>query len=123
MAEYETNRVDAAGRPVVERTTTDRATIVDRPVERRSNGLGWLVALLVLAALVWAAFHFGLIDADGGKLPKVDVTTSGGEAPSVTTGSLAVGTKETTVDVPTVGTKKEVIDVPVVGVKKAEEAN
>ena len=93
MAEYETVR-DAAGNPVV--------------VERRRSGggIGWLVALIVLAALVWAAFHYGLIGSSGGSLPKVNISATGGEAPTVTTGSIDVGTKKTEVETPTVTVNK-----------------
>ncbi|QXQ06093.1 hypothetical protein KX816_18195 [Sphingosinicellaceae bacterium] len=91
MAEYETVR-DAAGNPVV--------------VERRrgGGGIGWLVVLVIIAALVWAAFHYGLIGSSGGSLPTVAV--SGGEAPKITTGSIDVGSKTTTVETPTVTVNK-----------------
>ena len=90
MAEYDTTR-DSAGRPVV--------------VEKKSS-MGWLVALLVIVALVVAAFAFKLIDldADAGKIPDVKVQTTGGEMPSVdaNVADVDVGTKETTIEVPTV---------------------
>lgn len=93
MAEYDTTR-DSTGRPVV--------------VEKKSS-MGWLVALLIVVALVVAAFAFGLIDldADAGKIPDVNVTTSGGEAPSVdaSVADVDVGSKETTIEVPTVDVK------------------
>ncbi len=111
MAEFETTR-DAAGNPVV--------------VERRSNNMGWLVALLIVVALVVAAFAFGLIDigqTKGAKLPEVSV--SGGQAPAfdVNTAKVDLGTKETTVDVPTVGTKEETIKVPTMSVEKADKVD
>lgn len=94
MAEYDTTR-DANGRPVV--------------VEKKSS-MGWLVALLVVVALVVAAFAFGLIDldADAGKIPDVNVTTSGGEAPSVdaSVADVNVGSKEETITVPTIDVDK-----------------
>lgn len=90
MAEYDTTR-DATGRPVV--------------VEKKSSW-GWLIALLVVAAIVAALFAFGVIDldADAGKIPDVNVTTSGGEAPSVdaSVADVDVGTEEKTIEVPTV---------------------
>ncbi|WP_419814115.1 hypothetical protein [Glacieibacterium sp.] len=104
MAEYETTRTDAAGRPVV-----DRTVVRDEPVyvERRRGGMGWLVALLIIVALVVAAFAFGLIDigqTSKGSLPDVKVETSGGSLPKfdVNTADVNVGTKKTTVEVPTV---------------------
>lgn len=113
MAEYDTTR-DAAGNPVV--------------VERRTNNMGWLVALLIIVALVVAAFAFGLINIDqtkSAKLPDVKVETSGGQAPAfdVNTAKVDVGTKSETVKVPTVavGTKDTSIDVPTVSVEKADK--
>ncbi len=94
MAEYDNSR-DAAGRPVV--------------VEKKSN-TGWLVALLVVVALVVAAFAFGLIDldADVGKIPDVKVETTGGAAPSIdaNVADVDVGTKEETITVPTIDVDK-----------------
>lgn len=94
MAEYDTTR-DSTGRPVV--------------VEKKSS-MGWLVALLIVVALVVAAFAFGLIDldADAGKVPDVKVETSGGELPSVdaNVADVDVGTKETTIEVPTIDVDK-----------------
>jgi hypothetical protein len=91
MAEYDTTR-DAAGRPVV--------------VEKKSN-MGWLIALLIVVALVVAAFAFGLIDIDQTKetkLPDVNVSTTGGQAPAfdVDTAKVDVGTKKETIEVPTI---------------------
>lgn len=115
MAEYEP-RTTADGRPiVVERT------------ERRS-GLGWLVALLIVVALVVAAFAFKLINIDqtaSGSLPTVKVDTAGGSLPKfdVDTAKVDVGTKTTDVTTPTVdvGTKKTEVEVPTLSVEKADD--
>jgi hypothetical protein len=95
MAEYDTTR-DSTGRPVV--------------VEKKSS-LGWLVALLVVAALVVAAFAFGLIDINQTKetrLPDVKVETTGGQAPTfdADVADVDVGTKEETITVPTIDVDK-----------------
>jgi len=117
MAEYDTTR-DAAGNPVV--------------VERRStnNNMGWLIALLVLVALVIAAFAFGLIDINQtskGSLPDVNVSAEGGSVPTfdANTANVDVGTKDETIQVPTVdvGTKDTSIQVPTVDVTPARDAN
>jgi hypothetical protein len=121
MAEYETRSVDAAGNPVV----------VERTVTRdRTKNMGWLIALLIVVALVVAAFAFKLINIDqtqAGSLPTVKVDTAGGSLPkfNVDTAKVDVGTKTTDVTVPTVavGTKKEGIDLPTVHVEKADAAN
>ena len=117
MAEFETR--DAAGRPV-ERTV----------VRDRTNNTGWLIALLIIVALVVAAFAFKLINIDEtktGSLPTVKVDTTGGSLPKfdVDTAKVNVGTKTTDVTVPTVevGTKKTGIEVPTVHVEKADSAN
>lgn len=115
MAEYETRATDAAGRPVV--------------VERRSNNMGWLIALIIIVALVVAAFAFKLIDIDqtkSGSLPTVKVDTAGGSLPKfdVDTAKVDVGSKKEDVTVPTVdvGTKKTDIEVPTVSVQKADDS-
>lgn len=83
-----------------------------RVVEKRTSGIpGWLIALLVVVALVVAAFAFGLVDVDQtktAKLPDVKVETSGGQAPAfdVNTADVNVGTKTETVEVPTVSIDK-----------------
>ncbi|MGI4879352.1 MAG: hypothetical protein ACRYG4_17910 [Janthinobacterium lividum] len=118
MAEYETRSVDAAGNPVV----------VERTVVReRSNNMGWLIALLIIVALVVAAFAFKLINIDqtqAGSLPTVKVDTAGGSLPkfNVDTAKVDVGTKKTDVTTPTVsvGTKTTGIDVPTISVEKAD---
>lgn len=74
---------------------------------KRSSTPGWLIAIIVLVALVVAAFAFGLIDIDQTKtaaLPDVKVETSGGQAPAfdVNTADVNVGTKTETIEVPTV---------------------
>lgn len=116
MAEYDTRR-DAAGNPVV--------------VERRTGGnMGWLIALLVVVALVVAAFAFGLIDIDqtkSGALPDVKVSADGGKLPEfdAKTADVDVGTKTESVEVPTVevGTKETGIKVPTVDVTPARDAD
>lgn len=99
--------------PVVQRPIADR--VVERPVvertvvERRSGGAGWLIALIIIVALVVAAFAFKLISIDqltGGSAPKVEVT--GGELPKfkVDTAKIDVGTKKTEVETPTISVQK-----------------
>ena len=88
--------------------TPDGRTVV---VERRSNTMGWLIALIVVVALVVAAFAFGLINIDqtqSAKLPDVKVETTGGQAPkfAVDTAKVDVGTKDETIKVPTVDVEK-----------------
>lgn len=73
----------------------------------RSSTPAWLIAIVVIVALVVGAFALGLIDIDqerSAKLPEIDVQTSGGQAPSfdVDTATVDVGTKKTEVDVPTI---------------------
>lgn len=121
MAEYETRNVDANGNPIV----------VERTVTRdRTNNMGWLIALLIVVALVVAAFAFKLINIDqtqSGALPTVKVDTAGGALPkfNVDTAKVDVGTKTTDVTVPTVdvGTKKTGIDLPTVHVEKADASD
>lgn len=97
---------------------------------RKSSSMGWLIAIIVIVALVVAAFAFGLIDIDQTKetkLPDVNVETSGGQAPAfdVDTADVSVGSEKTTVDVPTVdvGTTKEDITLPTINVDKAGDPN
>lgn len=97
---------------------------------RKSSSMGWLIAIVVIVALVVAAFAFGLIDIDQtkeAKLPDVDVSTSGGQAPAfdVDTADVSVGSEKTTIDVPTVdvGTKEESISLPTIDVDKAGDPN
>jgi len=124
MAEYETRRVDAVttdGRPVTERTVVREEPVV----VRRSNNMGWLLALLIIVGLVVAAFAFKLINIDqisSGSLPKVE--TSGGSLPKfdVDTAKVDVGTKDATVKVPTVRTEDKTLKVPTLHVEKAEAA-
>ena len=73
--------------------------------------MGWIIALVVIAALVAAAFAFGLINIDQTKtaaLPDIKVETSGGQAPAfdIDTAKVDVGTKKTTVEVPTLSVDK-----------------
>ncbi len=83
----------------------------DGRVVRTGGGTpGWLIAVLVIVALVVAAFAFGLIDIDQTKSLKApEVSVTGGQAP-------AFDVDTATVDV---GTKKEVIEVPTVNVTPA----
>ncbi|GGE15117.1 hypothetical protein GCM10011529_21880 [Polymorphobacter glacialis] len=78
---------------------------------RKSSAPGWLLAIIIIVALVIAAFAFGLINIDQTKnaaLPDVKVETTGGQAPAfdVDTADVNVGTKETTIEVPTVSVDK-----------------
>jgi len=120
MAEYETQRVEgvtADGRPVV---STDRTVVV-----RRTNNMGWLIALIIIVAAVVAAFAFKLVNIDqltSGSLPKVE--TTGGSLPKfqVDTAKVDVGTKDTTVKVPTVQTEDKTVSLPTIHVEKADAA-
>ena len=92
----------------------------------KSSSMGWIIAVVVVVALVVAAFAFGLIDIDQTKttkLPTVSVDTTGGQAPAfdVNTATVDVGSKQATVEVPTVdvGTKDTNITLPTVDVKPA----
>jgi hypothetical protein len=83
----------------------DYETRDGRVVHTRSGTPGWLIALLVIVALVVAAFAFGLIDIDqtrSVKAPEISVT--GGQAPAfdVDTATIDVGTKKETIEVPTI---------------------
>lgn len=133
MAEYETRTTDAAGRPIVvdaagRPVAYEGAPVVERTVVRdRTNNTGWLIALLIVVALVVAAFAFKLINIDQtspGSLPTVKVDTAGGSLPkfNVDTAKVNVGTKQAEITTPTVevGTKKTGIDVPTVSVEKAD---
>lgn len=80
-------------------------------VTTRSSSSGWLIAILVIVALVVAAFAFGFINIDQtktAKLPDVKVETSGGQAPAfdVDTADIEVGTETKTIEVPTVSMEK-----------------
>ncbi len=118
--------VNVDGRPVTGPAAAP-AYATPAVVERRSGGMSWLLALIIIVALVVAAFAFKLISIDqltGGSAPKVSVT--GGELPKfkVDTAKIDVGTKKDTIDTPTVdvGTKKTTVDVPTVHVEKADAA-
>ena len=126
MAEFETRRVEGIptdGRPIV---TENRTVIHDEPVVvRRTNNMGWLLALLIIVAAVVAAFAFKLINIDqisSGSLPKVE--TTGGSLPkfSVDTAKVVAGTKDETVKVPTVQTEDKTIKLPTLHVEKADAA-
>ena len=80
-------------------------------VPARSATPVWLIAILVIIALVVAAFAFGFINIDQtktAKLPDVKVETSGGQAPAfdVDTAKIDVGTEKKTIEVPTVSMEK-----------------
>ncbi len=117
---------DSAGRPIVVDTAPSYA---NRPVvvERSGGGMGWLIALVIIVAMVVAAFAFKLVNIDqltSGSAPKVAV--EGGSLPTfkVDTAKVNVGTKEAKITTPTVsvGTKTTGIDVPTVSVEKADAA-
>ncbi|MBC7506355.1 MAG: hypothetical protein H7267_11625 [Sandarakinorhabdus sp.] len=67
--------------------------------------------ILIVVALVIAAFAFGFVNVDQtktAKLPDVKVETSGGQAPAfdVNTAKVDVGTEKKTIEVPTVSMEK-----------------
>ncbi len=130
MAEFETRRVDERttvtptdGRPVV---TENRTTVHDAPVVvKRTNNMGWLLALLLIVAAVVAAFAFKLVNIDqisSGSLPKVEAV--GGSLPkfNVDTAKVVAGTRDETVKVPTVQTEEKTIKLPTLHVEKADAA-
>ena len=97
---------------------------------RRSGSGGWIIALLVVVALVVAAFAFGFINIDQvreAKVPTVSLQASGGQAPAfdVKTAKIAVGAKDETVKLPTVdvGTKDSTVKVPTISVQRADDPN
>lgn len=98
MAEYEPPR--------------DTRVIETREVETRRSGFpGWLIAVVIVAVLVVAAFAFGLVDIDQTAdvaLPDVKVETTGGQAPEfeVNTADIDVGTEKKTIEVPTIDVEK-----------------
>jgi hypothetical protein len=117
---------DSAGNPIV---VTTAPTYTDRTVvrERSGGGMGWLLVLVIIVALVVAAFAFKLVNIDqltSGSAPKVAV--EGGSLPTfkVDTAKVNVGTKQEDITTPTVsvGTKTTGIDVPTVSVEKADAA-
>lgn len=82
-----------------------------RVVEKKSSTPVWLFVILIIVALVIAAFAFGFINIDQtktAKLPDVKVETSGGQAPAfdVDTAKIDVGTEKKTIEVPTVSMEK-----------------
>lgn len=104
MIESDTRRTVNPDRPIV----TER-TVVAEPA--RSSSGGWLFGLLIIVAIVVAAFALGFIDINQTKnaaLPDVKVETSGGQAPEFTvdTAAINVGTRTETVEVPTVTMEK-----------------
>ena len=95
---------------------------------RSSSSAGWIIAILVIVALVVAAFAFGFINIDQTRetsLPTVKMETSGGQAPAfdVNTAKVDVGTTKTTVEVPTVdvGTKDTAVTLPTISVEPADK--
>ena len=97
-------------------------------VRKSSSPIGWLLALLVVVALVAAAFSFGFINIDrvsDGKAPTVKLETSAGEAPkfNVQTGTIELGQQEKTVKVPTVdvGSTDTRVTVPTISVQRADD--
>lgn len=104
MTDPDTPRTVVSDRPIV----TER-TVVAEPA--RSSSGGWLLAIILIVALVVAAFAFGFINIDqtqSAKLPDVKVESSGGQAPAfdVDTADIDVGTKTETIEVPTVTMEK-----------------
>lgn len=107
MAEY---RTDEAGNRVY--------------VERRGGGIGRVLLILAVIAVVIVALLFATgffrANVSGGSVPQVDVR--GGSLPNVDVDSkkVVVGTRNETVEVPTVETKRETIQVPTVGVTEGQ---
>ncbi len=99
-----------------------------RIVETRSSSVpGWLLAIIVIVALVIAAFAFGLISIDQvreARAPDVKLETSGGQAPAfdIQTAKIAIGRKQENVKVPTVdiGSKDAVVTTPTIRVERAD---
>lgn len=97
----------------------------DRVVERR-GGAGRTIGIIAIVALVIVGLlfltGFWKINANGGALPKIDVSAKGGALPSVDLDSkkVVVGTKQTTIEVPKVKTEKETISVPAIGVSEGK---
>jgi|GEM_PF-284008 len=129
MAEFETRRVDdrttvtsSDGRPLASET---RTTVRDEPVViRRTNNMGWLLALVIIVAAVIAAFAFKLIDINqltSGSLPRVEAV--GGSLPKfeVNTAKVVAGTRDETVKVPTMQTEEKTIKLPTLHVEKATD--
>lgn len=101
-----------------------------RVVETKSSVPGWLLAIIVIVALVVAAFAFGLINIDQvreAKAPDIKVETSGGQAPAfdVNTATIDIGEKKSTVKVPTVdvGSKDADVTMPTLSVERANDPN
>lgn len=93
-----------------------------------SSTPGWLIAILVIVALVIAAFALGLVDIDqvrGAKVPDVKVETSGGQVPvfDIDTAKVDLGSRKETVEVPTVdvGSTKTQIEVPTISVDRVDD--
>ncbi|KAB7648024.1 hypothetical protein F3168_07285 [Polymorphobacter fuscus] len=88
------------------------------------------MALLILVALVVAAFAFGFINVDQvkeGKAPTVKLETSAGEAPvfDIKTATIDLGKKKETVKVPTVDVSSTdtTVTVPTISVERADDPN
>ena len=95
---------------------------------RSSSSAGWIIAILVIVALVVAAFAFGFINIDQTRetsLPTVKMEATSGQAPAfdVNTAKVDVGTTKTTVEVPTVdvGTKDTAVTLPTISVEPADK--
>jgi hypothetical protein len=108
----------------------DLETRDGRSVETRSSTPGWLIAIIVVVALVVAAFAFGLVNIDQvreAKVPDVKVETSGGQAPvfDVDTAKIEVGETRQAIEVPTVdvGTKESSVTLPTVRMERADDPN
>lgn len=118
MAEYRTTDTG-------ERVYTDGREPVY--VEKRGGGVGRILGILALLALVVVALlfftGFWRVNATGGSMPTVKVDAKGGSMPNVDLDSkkVVVGTKQETVEVPTVKTEKKTIDVPVVGTAEGKK--
>lgn len=97
----------------------------DRVVEKR-GGAGRTIGIIAIIALVIAGLlfltGFWRINANGGAMPKIDVSAKGGALPNVDLDSkkIVVGTTKATIDVPKVKTEKETISVPAIGVTEGK---
>lgn len=104
----------------------DYSTHDHRVEEKRGqSSLGWLIALIVVVALVVGAFALGLINIDQvrqGKAPDIKLQTSGGQAPvfDIQTAKIDIGRKEETVKVPTidVGSTDTRVTMPTISVER-----
>jgi hypothetical protein len=95
--------------------------------QTHSSTPGWLIAIIVIVALVIGAFALGLVNIDqvrGAKVPNIAVEASGGQVPvfDIDTAKIDVGSKKQSVEVPTVdvGSTKTEIDVPTISVDRVD---